>query len=327
MVILLDCRPAQYESFNGEKPHFIISCAKILSEQKGVEWLFLVDQTYREGFLPGIGRDRLISRKALPGKAGWTFWYDWQVPRVVKKYKPDLVITTGGRAIPRIQTPQYPWIWEEIAPGVDAGVYDPLSPPEKETAKQAYAGDKEYFLSVVSPAGPDDRVDLLKAFSLFKKRQKSNMQLVLFGKRPGPDNDFAGKLQTYKYRGDIHTYDRLPDREWIGLLGGSYGFVFLSVENSLGMPLLHAWQTGTAVIMTAAGRLPAMAGDAALYAQPGDPASLAAQMMVLYKDENLRNTLVGKGKLRSAAFDWERSAGLLWDAIRRTIGQKNQINN
>jgi glycosyltransferase involved in cell wall biosynthesis len=328
MVILLDCRPIQYESFNGEKPHFIISCANILSKQRGVEWLFLVDKSYREGFLPGISEKRLISRNALPGKAGWTFWYRWQVPRVVKRYKPDLVMTTGGRYLTRVRIPQYQWIGREIAPGLEAGWGNlPISPLQKEKARQAYAGGKEYFLSIVSRTGPDKRVDLLKAFSIFKKRQKSNMQLVLFGKRSGQDSDFAGKMRTYKYRQDVHVFDHLPAPEWFGLLGAAYGFIFLSAADSLGIPLLEAWKAGTAVIMEADGQLTEMAGDRVLYVQPGDPASLAGQLMLLYKDEGLRNNLAAKGEVHSGAFDWERSAGRLWEGILGVIGQKNQINS
>jgi Glycosyl transferases group 1 len=327
MVILLDCRPVQYDSFNGEKFRFIIACTNILATQQGVEWWFLVDKSCPEDCLPGISAGRLISRKALPGKAGWKLWYAWQLPRVIKRYRPDLVITTGAASLSGTPIPQCRWAWEAIAPATDADGYAPPSLTRKETAKQDYAGGKEYFLSPVPATGPDLRVDLLKAFSLFKKRQKSNMQLVLYGKRQRPDDDFSRKLKTYKYRQDIHICDQLQEQEQPGLLGAAYGFIFLSAADSLGIPLLHAWKAGAAVIMTASGRLSEMAGDAVLYAQPGDPASLAGQLMALYKDEGLRNNLVAKGKIRAGTFNWERSAGQLWDAILGAIGQKPKINS
>src|SRR5579859_4016958 len=109
MRILVDCRPLQYDSSNGEKAHFIIRCADILSRRHGVEWFWLVDKTYKNGMLSGISPDRLVIRNALPGKAGWKFWNDWQLPKQIKKYGPDLVMTTGNKKCTRTQVPQYPW--------------------------------------------------------------------------------------------------------------------------------------------------------------------------------------------------------------------------
>src|SRR5258708_33692232 len=125
MLILLDCRPLQQEGPDSEKSRFIISCINIVSGEQGVEWLFLADRAFGADWLPGIsgasgkasaaGGHRVLTKRTLPGMGGWKLWYDWQIPSTVKRYKPDLVMTTGGIAAGRLRVPQCVWMPERAA--------------------------------------------------------------------------------------------------------------------------------------------------------------------------------------------------------------------
>jgi glycosyltransferase involved in cell wall biosynthesis len=354
---------------DNEKSRFIISCANILSEEQGVEWLFLVDGAYPADWLSGSSGHRLLTKRTFPGKGGWKIWYDWQIPLTVKKYRPDLVMTTGGvTAAARMQVPQCVWMtagagkrpekkkvttvyskrlaatlqsaqvvfsFSEkdkaaligyaadgrvagkilVVPPV-ADKFLPLPSGEKEQLKERYAEGKEYFLTAVSGAADKEVVDLLKAFSLFKKRQRSNMQLVLAGGNPALDRDLAGRLATYKYRQDIHWTRHPSEQEWGRLATASYAIVAPFERDSLGIHILNAWKAGVPVITTTTDSacLPDIAG-AVLYAQPGDPASLAGQLMLIYKDESLRNSLIAEGTKHGQSFSWDRSAGEVWAGI------------
>jgi len=77
-----------------KKSRFIISCAAKLSKERGVEWLFLLDKSYRSGLPATISPAQLLTPKAFPLPTGWRFWYDWQLSRVIKKHKPDMVMTS-----------------------------------------------------------------------------------------------------------------------------------------------------------------------------------------------------------------------------------------
>jgi glycosyltransferase involved in cell wall biosynthesis len=59
--------------------------------------------------------------------------------------------------------------------------------------------------------------------------------------------------------------------------------------------MLNTWKSGVPVIAVDGGLLAEMAQGAVLGMGPGDPASLAEQMMRIYKDEDLRKELIGKG--------------------------------
>lgn len=373
MLILLDCRPLQEKGPDNEKSRFIISCVNILSGEQEVEWLFLVDGARPVDWLSGPSCHRLLTRKTFPGRRGWKIWYDWQIPLAVKKYRPDLVMTTAGIAAALTRVPQCVWMTERregkkqgkkkitavyskrlpatlrsaqvifsfsekdkafligqatdpevaakilVAPPAADEVF-PLLPGEREGIKEKYAEGKEYFFTAVSGAGHHEVVELLKAFSLFKKRQRSNMQLVLAGGDPALNKDLTDRLDTYKYRQDIHRIEDLTEQECGRLMGASYAIVAPFDGDRLGIHILNAWKAGVPVITTAAGAacLPDIA-DAVLYVQPGDPASVAGQLMSIYKDESLRNGLIEKGTIQGQSFSRERSVEEVRAGIKRAV--------
>ena len=195
----------------------------------------------------------------------------------------------------------------------------PLSGEEKEEIKQRYTAGKEYFLADITPANEDSITRLLKSFSLFKKRQLSNLQLILAGRRPPPESGLSRRLETYKYRQDIHWCES-PDAENL-LSGAAYALLFPFEMKTLGIPVLNAWKAEVPVIIGRDSGLPDWAGDGVLVADKADPASLAGHLMAVYKDEHLRRGLIEKGRSRVAAFSPQRSLDEIGAALTRTSRQ------
>jgi len=387
MLILLDCRSLLFHPPNGEKARFIISCLDIIARQGDFEWLFLVDHTYREGSLTGLPPGRILTRKDFPGKTGWKIWYDWQIPRVVKKYRPDLLMTTGGLTA-RVGIPQCVWMPERpdtalrmddrklaalyrarfsrsletasalftfsekdasflagslkvedpaagkvfkdkivVLQGAPGARYQPLPEEERQKIREVYTGGMEYFLALAGE-GEKEWVHLLKAFSRFKKRQQSNMQIVLLSSAPGDGIRIGGKLETYKYRTDVHRVNDLSGEERARIFAGCYAFIAPFTPESLGLAQLDAWKAGVPVIAPDNGAGAGLAFEAALYAPPEDEESLAAHLMRVYKDERLRATLVEKGQLLVQPLSWERTAGQVREGMERALGgfPKSAIN-
>ena len=65
--------------------------------------------------------------------------------------------------------------------------------------------------------------------------------------------------------------------------------------------------------------MPEVAGNAALYCDPFSIESICDAMKKLAADENLRNDLIAKGRIRRELFSWERSADQLWNSIEKTM--------
>jgi glycosyltransferase involved in cell wall biosynthesis len=102
------------------------------------------------------------------------------------------------------------------------------------------------------------------------------------------------------------------------LMASGYALVYPSLVESYGMPVLEAMYCGTAVVTSKNISAAQMIGDVALYADPNDAEDIAAQMIKLYKDEDLRSKLIKDGIAESSKINWKDSAQLLWEVIERT---------
>jgi hypothetical protein len=321
MLILLDCRPLQGPGPVSEKTRFLLSCAAGLTAQEGVQWVFLLNKGGGSLSLPA-GEKVMI----------WKFF--WPIPRIVRKYQADLIMMTDGRLAGGTKVPQCCWISgkadgkmvekvrgaravlcfadmtdKDAFPGIHAvppapdEEMAPLSMEAREAVKGRVADGKEYFYTDIAGASLSGVINLLKAFSLFKKRQLSNMKLVLAGEG---DPGIAGKLDSYKYRQDVCL---VPGGEE-EMMGGAYAAISLERRGSLGIDVLNAWKARVPVI-TSADR------EAVVRVPAGDPASLADGLKSLYKDETLRNGLIEKAALSVADLSLRQSVTTIWDAIGR----------
>jgi glycosyltransferase involved in cell wall biosynthesis len=64
--------------------------------------------------------------------------------------------------------------------------------------------------------------------------------------------------------------------------------------------------------------------DAALYFDPSNHTDMAEKLMLIYKDEDLRKSLILKGKAVARKYSWKKSAELLWGCIIKCIENVEQ---
>ncbi len=205
---------------------------------------------------------------------------------------------------------------------VYSGVKDIFSPKnfeEREAIKQRITGGKDYFLYTGAIHPRKNLINLLKAFSLFKKGQKSAMKLVLTGRLAWKYDGFLQDLKHYKYHEDVVLTGFVEDKELVNITAAAYAMVYPSLHEGFGVPVLEAMRSGVPVITSENSSMQEIAGEAALYANPMQPASIAEQMMRIYKDESLRKIIVEKGFINSVPYTWDRTSMLLWEAMMNAL--------
>jgi glycosyltransferase involved in cell wall biosynthesis len=251
-----------------------------------------------------------------PQSISWhqRLYYQWFTAGFLKKAKKILTVSNFSK---EDMVKNYP-IDEskiEVVYGAARAIFKPISWEDKEATKASYADGREYFLFVGGIQPRKNLMNLLKAFSLFKKWQKSNMKLVVAGRLAWKYDDLIEKLKTYKYRDDVQLLGAVTDEQLAAITASAYALVYPSLFEGFGLPILEAMQSAVPVIASDTSSIPEVGADAALYASPNDPDAIAQQMLLLYKDEAARNKQVEKGIQRAEAFSWDKTADQVWQNI------------
>jgi len=200
-----------------------------------------------------------------------------------------------------------------LSHGIDE-VYKPHGIDEKEIIKEKYSKGRAYFLFSGNINPGSNIINLLKAFSFFKKRQKSNMLLLIAGK---PDEPFITDLKTYKFRNEVIILDNLSKEEKAKITAAAYAMVHPVLYNDMAVSALQAMQCNIPVVCSNTGALPSICGKAALYCNPQEFQDIAENMMLLFKDEDKLKELVKAGKDVVRQYHWEQTAEVLMQSILR----------
>ncbi|MES1214629.1 MAG: glycosyltransferase family 1 protein [Bacteroidota bacterium] len=198
-------------------------------------------------------------------------------------------------------------------------IFKSLNEEERQKTKNRYTDGKEYFVYAGAIHPRKNLINLLKAFSVFKKRQQSNLKLVLAGRLAWKYGSFIHDLKTYKYRDDVIMTGYINEKELAKVIGSAYALVYPSFFEGFGVPVLEAMQCNVPVITSKGSSMEEIAGNAALYADADNYNEIAEKMMLIYKDENLRNELVQRGKNIAGQFSWQKTADLLWQSILKAV--------
>ena len=200
-------------------------------------------------------------------------------------------------------------------------IFQPVEWDEKEAIKTEYADGCEYFIFVGGIHPRKNLLNLLKAFSLFKKRQRSNMKLLVAGRMAWDYDKITEKMETYKFRQDVKLLGYMGEAALAKLVAAAYALVFPSYFEGFGVPILEAMQSHVPVITSNTSSMTEIGEEAALYADPTDAADIADQMKRIFTNENLRSQLVEKGKLVAAKYSWQRTSELMWQAIQQAVSK------
>jgi glycosyltransferase involved in cell wall biosynthesis len=200
--------------------------------------------------------------------------------------------------------------------------YRPLSSAEREEVKQQYAEGCEYFVFAGALHPRKNIVNLLEAFIVFKKKQRSNMKLVIVGRMAWKYDAVLEMKENMPFKEDVKWVGYMNVNELSKVIGGAYALVYASLFEGFGIPILEALQCNVPAIVSNTSSMPEVAGDAALLVDPTNVADIADKMEMIYKDERLRARLIAAAPTQVEKFNWQRSAERLWECMMKCIAAK-----
>jgi glycosyltransferase involved in cell wall biosynthesis len=144
------------------------------------------------------------------------------------------------------------------------------------------------------------------------------MKLVLAGKLAWENDDFLRLYNTYKYKDDVVLTGYVVEDQLTELVGSAYALVYPSSFEGLGVPVLEAMQCAVPALTVGSSAMQEITEGAALYFDANKPEDIADKLMLIYKDEIFRKTLIEKGSSVVKKHNWQNTSDLMWNSILRS---------
>jgi alpha-1,3-rhamnosyl/mannosyltransferase len=148
----------------------------------------------------------------------------------------------------------------------------------------------------------------MAAFSRLNQSEGEEIHLVLAGPEVGWNTNLEAYLQAHPdVAGNLHHIGFIDDADLPALYSSAYAFVYPSIYEGFGLPILESMACGTPVICSNSSSLPEVVGEAGLLFSPLDVDGLVAAMQVM-RDRGMHDRLVVLGHNRVKLFQWKVTA-------------------
>lgn len=160
---------------------------------------------------------------------------------------------------------------------------------------------------------------LLDACRLLRARNACGLPLVVAGGKGWLSEDFNAQLHGLEPDRDLFLLGYVSDMELAWLFQHCFAFVYPSLFEGFGMPVLEALGFGSPVLCAETSSLPEVGGDAAIYFDPLDPESIAEAMIGLFRGDLNRERLKEAAHRQAKEFSWTRSAAMIREVYQEVV--------
>jgi Glycosyltransferase len=217
----------------------------------------------------------------------------------------------------------FSWPIDKIhaVPLASAGEFHPRSEDELLPVLTRYAlkaGEYSLFVGTIEPR--KNIIAMLDAYSLLPLSLRQRWPLVLSGYQGWRSDVIHKRIQRAEREGWARYLGFTPAEDLPSLFAGARLFVFPSLYEGFGLPVLEAMASGIPVISSDSSSLPEVAGDAALTCNPEDVDSLSDYLLRVLQDNELRSRMIADGLVQSDHFSWKRCASETISVYKKVLG-------
>ena len=206
--------------------------------------------------------------------------------------------------------------------GVDESWYVPESPERCAAVRRRYGLLPDYLVTVGTLQPRKNIPRLVEAWMRMPPRFRDGRQLVIVGKS-GWRAEETHKLLNDHASSGVRWLERVPDADLHAIYQAARGFVFPSLYEGFGLPVVEAFASRTPVITSTVTSLPELAADAALLVDPRDVDAIADAMMRIIDDDALVADLRARGFERARRYTWNLCAANTLRVLRETADRRD----
>jgi len=195
---------------------------------------------------------------------------------------------------------------------------DPIFQPEiRPEVLEKYGIQQPYILFTGTIEPRKNLSTLLKAYEFFKAESKLPHQLVWVGKWGWKSEDTQEQMENSPYKDEIIHTGYVAKEDLPALYSQAEVFVYPSLYEGFGLPLVEAMACGTPAITSNTSSLPEAGGPAAMYFDPKDPVELASCIASIVQDPAMQESKAKASLLQAAKFDWNKTARQSLEVIEK----------
>ena len=183
---------------------------------------------------------------------------------------------------------------------------------------------ENYILHVGSVFKRKNIPALVDAFGRLKSSGYPGLKLVLAGPAPVKqfDNDFkliANAIENAGLQNDVVLTGYLRDEELSLLYKNALMYVFPSINEGFGIPILEAFKHDLPVLVANNTCLPEVGGNAVLQFNPFDTDDITLKIKTVLDDVDLQKDMINKGRKRLKDFSWQKTAIQLIEIFKKAV--------
>ena len=196
-------------------------------------------------------------------------------------------------------------------------------PPAPEIVhKYIPSDDYLFFLGNTDPKKNTPRV--LKAYGLYLRKSEHKRPLLIADLKEEAIDGILSAEGIKEVKPYLSFPGYIPNADLAALYNGAFAFLYPSLRESFGIPMLESMACGTPVIAGNTSAMPEIAGEGALLADPLDENDIARKILLLEEDDTFYQQQVDYGLERVKLFSWRKSAEALLKIYKEIIIHKPQ---
>ena len=196
-------------------------------------------------------------------------------------------------------------------------------PPAPEIVhKYIPSDDYLFFLGNTDPKKNTPRV--LKAYGLYLRKSGHKRPLLIADLKEEAIDGILSAEGIKEVKPYLSFPGYIPNADLAALYNGAFAFLYPSLRESFGIPMLESMACGTPVIAGNTSAMPEIAGEGALLADPLDENDIARKILLLEEDDTFYQQQVDYGLERVKLFSWRKSAEALLKIYKEIIIHKPQ---
>lgn len=173
------------------------------------------------------------------------------------------------------------------------------------------------FVGMIEP-----RKNLLKLVDAFLHIKVPLLKLVIVGQKGWHTKELFETIKELNLENEVLFPGYVPDGDLVLFYNAAEVFVYPSLYEGFGIPVLEAMACGCPVVTSNVSSLPEIAENAALLVNPLNVNELAKSVHKILKDSTIRDALINRGLRRAKEFTWDKTAHKTLDVYYQVFGEK-----